>query len=422
MASPASFVRRAMAIGAWACRGLARSPILAGPLGARYTGGMDTPGKRRRFFPTPAWLVLGSLAATGLLFLSERWRWFPFNAHKGWTVLIAVAAVGVVLASMLLWWLVALVFRSRFQFGIRTLLVLVVAVALPFSWLAVEMKKAREQGAAIAAIGKLDGRIYCDWHFDANGKRIFNAQPPERMLLLSLLGDDFFQSVRIVNLRATQVADAGLELLKGVSQLRALTLRDTHVTDAGLHHLKGLGQLQTLDLSGTHVTDAGLHHLKGLGQLQTLDLSGTHVTDAGLHHLKGLGQLQTLDLSGTHVTDAGLEHLKGLGQLECLGLDNTQITGAGLNHLKGLGQLKVLRLTHTPVTDAGLKHLEALGQLQTLCLEGTHITDAGLELIKGLTQLRVLSFGGTHVSNAGLERLQEALPQCELDLSYGYPH
>ena len=86
--------------------------------------GMETPEKRRWYCPTPGWLVLGSLAVTGLLFLSEKWRWFGFNEHKGWTVLIAVAGVGVVLLAMLLWLLVALVFRWRFQFSIRTLLVL----------------------------------------------------------------------------------------------------------------------------------------------------------------------------------------------------------------------------------------------------------------------------------------------------------
>ena len=100
----------------------------------------------------PSWLVYGSLLVTGLLFLSERWRWFPFNAHKGWTVLAAVAGVGMVLAMMGLWFVVALLLRWRFQFGLRTLLVLTVAVALPFSWLAVQIKDAREQSFAIAAI------------------------------------------------------------------------------------------------------------------------------------------------------------------------------------------------------------------------------------------------------------------------------
>ena len=45
------------------------------------------------------------------------------------------------------------------------------------------------------------------------------------------------------------------------------------------------------------MTDAGLEHLKGLSQLQRLDLASTQVTDAGLEHLKGLTQLQTLDLA-----------------------------------------------------------------------------------------------------------------------------
>ena len=44
------------------------------------------------------------------------------------------------------------------------------------------------------------------------------------------------------------------------------------------------------------MTDAGLEHLKGLTNLQSLDLTFTKVTDAGLEHLKGLTKLQSLDL------------------------------------------------------------------------------------------------------------------------------
>jgi len=53
------------------------------------------PATRRFFYPTPSWLVILSLAVTNILFLSERFQWFGFNTHKGWTVLIAVASVGV---------------------------------------------------------------------------------------------------------------------------------------------------------------------------------------------------------------------------------------------------------------------------------------------------------------------------------------
>ena len=105
------------------------------------------------------------LAVEGLLWLSERFQWFPFNAHKGWTVLIGVAVVGVVLALMLLWFVLALIFRLRFQFSIRSLPVLILAVALPFGWLAVDMKRAREQKMVIAEMEQVGGSVECDWEF-----------------------------------------------------------------------------------------------------------------------------------------------------------------------------------------------------------------------------------------------------------------
>ena len=63
-------------------------------------------------------------------------------------------------------------------------------------------------------------------------------------------------------------------------------LVDTEITDAGLVHLKGLTRLQTLDLLSTQITDAGLVHLKGLTNLRSLWLDGTKITDAGIADLK----------------------------------------------------------------------------------------------------------------------------------------
>ena len=88
--------------------------------------------------------VIGLLVGEGLLLLSERFRWFPFNTHRGWTVLITVAAVGVAMFLALAWLAGSLLFRRRFQFGLRSLLLLLVAVAIPCSWLAAEMKRANK--------------------------------------------------------------------------------------------------------------------------------------------------------------------------------------------------------------------------------------------------------------------------------------
>jgi hypothetical protein len=347
--------------------------------------------QRRWFYPTPAWLVFGSLATTGLLFLSERWRWFPFNEHKGYTVLIAVAGVGVVLATMLLWWLVALVTRWHFQFGIRTLLVLTVAVAMPFSWLAEEMKKANEQKAAVAAIEKLDGNVTYCWEDGKDVMELANAQPPGPVWLRNLLGDAFFTKV-----------------------VRAIFYTDTNVTDEGLANIARLPQLQDAKIESTQVTDAGLAHLARLTELQRVSLDNTQVTDEGLAQLAGLTELRELWLDSTRVTDAGLAHLAKLTRLERLLLFDTQVADAGLAHLAGLQQLRELTLAQTQVTDAGLAHIARLTRLKDLSLDDTKITDAGLSHLAGLTQLQDLGLGGTKVTKAGVRKLERALPRCHI--------
>ena len=84
-------------------------------------GMTDSKPTRRRFYSTPAWIILGLLLVEGLLWMSEQYRWFGFNSHKGWTVLIGVAVVGAAFLVILRWLIGALLFRWRFQFSIRAL-------------------------------------------------------------------------------------------------------------------------------------------------------------------------------------------------------------------------------------------------------------------------------------------------------------
>jgi hypothetical protein len=259
-----------------------------------------------RFTPKSGWLVLGSLALTSLLLLSEYFQWFTFNQRKGCTVLIAVACVVVCLVLALIWWLAALAFQWRFQFSIRSLLLSVVVVAVPFSWLAVEIQQARWQRELVASVLKKDGIIWYDhqvvWW---NGKPSFGvenaiAKPPPNCLR-SYLGDDFFWNIAGVGMLSKQneATDADLELLGELSQLNGLFIRGSNVTNAGLRHLLGLKQLKTLSLVGTKVTDDGLENFNGLKQLQWLaitDEGSTAVTDTGVRKLKSVLPNCSIDL------------------------------------------------------------------------------------------------------------------------------
>jgi hypothetical protein len=113
-------------------------------------------------------------------------------------------------------------------------MVLVVAMALPFSWLAVEMRNAREQTEAVALIRKVGGQVGYEWAYDKKGQIYFlNARTSEPAWLWNSLGDDFF--VKVVVVSYYQNKDA---------------------TDHDVARLVGLRTLERLDLTGTGITDS----------------------------------------------------------------------------------------------------------------------------------------------------------------------
>ncbi len=368
--------------------------------------------KQHRYCPTPDRLILALLVIEGVLWLWDRLGCFP----KGWMVLTVVGTVGLSMLVMFLWFAASLLFRWRFQFSLRSLLVLVLVVAIPCSWLAEEMRHGVVEAMEIKTLG---GQVEYDYELQDFGNPSARADPPGPAWLSNLLGVNPFATVVRVRLESASVTDASLKHLKGLTQLQALSLAGTKVTDTGLEHLRGLTELKALNLVGTQVTDAGLEHLRGLTRLQSLYLASTQVTGAGLEHLKGLAKLQVLDLSRTKGTDAGLEHLEGLTQLQDLYLNGTQVTDAGLEQLKGLTQLQTLELNGTNVTDAGLEHLKGLTKLYDLSLSGTKVTDAGFsEHLRGLTHLRYLYLNRTKVTDEGVQVLHWVFPQCQI--SYWY--
>lgn len=163
--------------------------------------------------------------------------------------------------------------RRRFQFTLRTLLVVVAVGGVLGGWVGSGLREQWRQQAAAGELEKVGG--VCWW----------DGRP---QWLEKVLGRYCFQSVISVRFKSTQVTDAGLEHLQGLGQLEVLYLDGTKITDAGLAHLSGLSQLAHLALDNTKVTDAGLKYLAGLSRLTYLQLSGTKVSEEGASALKTL--------------------------------------------------------------------------------------------------------------------------------------
>ncbi len=311
--------------------------------------------------------------------------------------------------------------RRRLQFTVRSLLVLMVLVALGFGLVGRVLRQHRTL-KQIEAFSPLLSVQY-DYELDAEtGKRLpYHEQDcPGPDWLREIVGacmiDDICGKVVTVHMgflpsrrRAfgtrdfTAIGDSELEqipaLLNRFPRLREVSIAvSTRTTDEGMANVAEIPQLVELNLGMTRVSDKGLRHLRGLHKLRSLELSWTRVVGPGLIHVEQLPELASLYFSENELSEDGLRSIGRLANLRRLYLISTRFDDAGLVHLRNLAKLDELQLHSTGVTDAGVSHLAGLSKLRTLALDHTKITDAGLRHLKELTNLESLDLEGTQVN------------------------
>ena len=110
-----------------------------------------------------------------------------------------------------------------------------------------------------------------------------------------------------VHLYGGKTAGIGLAPLAKLPETEWIGLHLSDITEADLEHLKGLTKLRRLGLADIHLSDAGLQRLEDMTTLEILYLMENPITDAGLDHLRKLTRLKELGLGQTKITDAGLE-------------------------------------------------------------------------------------------------------------------
>ena len=166
------------------------------------------------------------------------------------------------------------------------MLLLVVVVAVPFSWLTTELKAAREQMAALNALGQLvtcwsvpvagsgcdrvleeRGLSGCDRVLEERGLTGSNVSipypPPEPQWLRTLLGDDFFTTVDMIFIPPDSgVSNESFAGIGRLTELKTIRLDGADIDDDGLDQFKALPHLKLLILKRTRVTDAGVKKLQ----------------------------------------------------------------------------------------------------------------------------------------------------------------
>ena len=130
--------------------------------------------------------------------------------------------------------------RRWFQFSLRSLMLFMFVCAVASAWVGSKLDETRREQVVVAGTEPL-------WVGSVEYHEMYGPDWLAR----------HFRTVLGFNLKGTQVTDAGLVHLKGLTNLKEMHLSRTQVTDAGLVHLKGLTNLEWLYLSDAQLAGAG---------------------------------------------------------------------------------------------------------------------------------------------------------------------
>jgi hypothetical protein len=346
--------------------------------------------------------------------------------------------------------------RRWLAYSVRTMLVLILAIAVCLGWW---VNSSRNQRAVVAAVRAYDVAAnisYDNERFDTPGNAMggmgFTKEIRPWWLPASLerrLGRDYFYNVDTVAFGQGPAAPGAArrgEILREVARLRRLRQLVLYfsVSDVDIANLVGLRSLERLELGEDcpELTDVSLRTLSRISSLEALEIHDAPITDAGLVHLGKLPQLKSLALGKAQtfspvgnrltITGEGIASLAGLPSLIEMEIHSAELTGDGLKHLAPLRHLKRLRLKGGSFTDndlrflaplkdlesleivatnidgTGFRHLAGLSKLTDVCLEGRNVTDEAVPYLARLPSLKSVMIYGTRVTAAGLEEFRSA--------------
>jgi hypothetical protein len=148
--------------------------------------------------------------------------------------------------------------KSFFRFRLRSLLILVTAIAILCGTLGRRVVVVGDQrNVSDTLTGEFGAQVQWQYH-PGVFSLISGTEPPPRQrsgTLRRWLGDDFFgNAVRVSLHYSRQIANDDLALVGRLSHLKNLDLSLTGIDDDGMQHLARLWKLRMLKLGSTGVT------------------------------------------------------------------------------------------------------------------------------------------------------------------------
>ncbi len=315
--------------------------------------------------------------------------------------------------------------RRWYQYGLRTLMLLMLAVCLFCGWIGYLTKVYQGRASTLKRIADLGGS--------------YEVVPKGPAWLRRIIGEDYVHVAKVRFSEKYFMPSLPLGRLPTPSPMP----EPVFITAEDCKQLARLAGMAELDIAGCMIDSAGLPHLAQLHDLVKLTLRGVAFTEPTttlvLHHMP---RLKHVNVSGgawsSLLAEQGLQetlevHIDDVASLESLFIRYARVD---LRRLRGVQRLFVLALMLDELSDdarqdlsdlPGLKSADlsdsridaipfANSPLVALNLEGTRTDDLALEQVLRFQKLHFLSLSNTPVTDDGLRRLRNLPELCLLDL------
>lgn len=197
--------------------------------------------------------------------------------------------------------------------------------------------------------------------------------------------------IAVLNFDKLPITNAGLKNIEHLTGLVGLELRDTDIGDAGLEHIAKVRSLECLDLDSTNITAVGVASLKPLNNMLTLSLARNPIGGSCLTVMRSFPRLRILDIKQMRLTDKSLLSLIGMNNLEDLDVSNNR-----------------------DITASGLSQLASLRKLRGLHIEGTDVQPQDASVFRNFPHLELLYIGGSSFVDADGPKWHKVLPQVKV--------
>jgi hypothetical protein len=319
--------------------------------------------------------------------------------------------------------------RGRFQYSLRTLMLVVTVVAIFMGWVAKKRRESALQEAAFDAIVAAGGFIagvdfvpfdtladvecpierFPNWWERLLGHRRFVVGTFAGSSRESLPYLRNFPAIKRLSIKSPGLSEDDLNQIECLQELCLLTIDSPSVAHAGYRKLAAHKKLNDITLEGCTLTDDDLFLFRDHDNMTSFACRGP-ITDTGIKHIAHWTHLQSLNIDDCKLSGDGIAVIAHLTQLKYLNLNGAQVRDADLDHLLQLRKLRGFSLSGSKIQGHNLSMLNQLPKLIGLNIAQTDLDDEGLAEIGKLHRLEFLDAQNTKITYDGLAKLQTEFP------------